>query len=319
MKRSQSQGAKSKKKSHSPNQNTERVRSVKIGKKTFTFDEKCHDTWLNSFKVLKNSSNTYLLDFNEDNIDECFLGQGGSGFVFKYKIDDNDYAIKFSINRRNRNTEVKKIDDIQKLFSLDKSSNFRITRYIEQGDTVVNIDGYTLNLYYIVMDLADGTINKLMCSYQEEGDMSKLIIQIKHLAETINVLHQSSFAHRDIKPENILLKGDLPVLADFGLSGCTKEKTIRKKGPKYWPNPEFLQACDEDLQDLDEQSDIFNLGCLYFYILTGKYPIGLIDIEQELNDIDEGLKDILIDMLKYSKDDRLKDIGDAIQVFEDAI
>jgi len=319
MKSSNSNQLKSRKKSHSPKENSDNIKSMKIGKWTYSFDENCQKEWLNEFKVLVNNDNTYLLDLKEDDLDSCFLGQGGSGFVFKYKHKHTKVAIKFSLNKKNRNAEVKKIIDIQKLFNPSMSSNYRVTQYFEQGDTIIVINGYEFKLYYIVMDLADGTINDLMCEYQEERDMSKLIGQIKHLTETMHVLHTSSFAHRDIKPENILLKGNLPVLADFGMSGCTKVKTIRRKGPKYWPNPEFLQACDKDLQDLDEQSDIFNLGCLFFYIFTGKYPIGLIDIDKELESIDKELKNILMDMLQYSKDERLKNIGDAIGVFEKVI
>ncbi|MFA6195316.1 MAG: protein kinase [Sulfurimonas sp.] len=319
MKSSNSNKTKSKKKSHSSKENSDNVKSMRIGNSTCLFDENCQEKWLNKFKVLVNNDNIYLLDIKEDNIESCFLGQGGSGFVFKYKLENTKLAIKFSLNRKNRNDEVKKITDIQNLFHPNTSPNYRVTQYIEQGDTTIIINGVEFKLYYIVMDLADGTINDLMCAYQEERNMSKLIGQIKHLTETINVLHKSSFAHRDIKPENILLKGDLPVLADFGMSGCTKVKTIRRKGPKYWPNPEFLQACDEKLQDLDEQSDIFNLGCLFFYIFTGKYPIGLIDIKQELEHIDDELKNILMDMLQYSKDERLKNIGDAINILEKVI
>lgn len=319
MKKSSTNQKKNKKKSNSPKKNTENIRSIKIGNKTCLFNENCQEQWLNKFNKLVNNDKIYLLDFNEDEIDSCLLGQGGSGFVLKYKLENTKLAIKFSLNEKNRNDEVKKIFDIQNLFQPSATPNYRITQYIEQGNTSINIKGDNFDLYYIVMDLADGTINDLMCAYQEERDMPKLIGQIKHLTETIYVLHRSSFAHRDIKPENILLKGDLPVLADFGMSGCTKVKTIRRKGPKYWPNPEFLQACDKKLQDLDEQSDIFNLGCLFFYIFTGKYPIGLIDIEKELESIDKELKKILLHMLHYSKDERLKNIGDAIEILEKAI
>lgn len=319
MKSSSRNRVKNKKQSHTKRENTTHITSIKIANINYLFDENCKEKWLNKFEFLDNADKKYILDFKEENVDSCFLGQGGSGFVFKYNIDDSQCAIKFSLNRQNRNEEVKKIMDIQRLFISDESPNFRITQFIEQGDTTIEINDNKYRLYYIVMDLADGTIKDLMCSYHQQGNTSKLIIQIKHLSETIQVLHKSAFAHRDIKPENILLKGDYLVLADFGLSGHTKEKIIRKKGPKYWPNPEFIQVCDENLQDIDEQSDIFNLGCLFFYFFTGRYPIGLIDIEKELVDINKEVKEILMDMLRYSKEDRLKNISDAIQVFAEAM
>ena len=321
MKNSLSSHKKPRKKTPLKRSNDTKVKTIKLSYKTLSFDENCADVWLNKFKNLDNGDKTYILDFEEAAVDSCFLGQGGSGFVFKYQTGGNQYAIKFLINKNDRNKEVKKIVAIQDLFKSSKSKNYRITQYIEKGDTSIQIDTKQFRLYYIVMDLADGTINELMCEYHKNGekDTSKLINQIKHLSETIQVLHESKFAHRDIKPENILLKGELPILADFGLSGCIKEQKIRKKGPKYWPNPEFVQACDKGLQDIDEQSDIFNLGCLFFYFFTGKYPIGLIDIETELSCVDETIKELLIKMLSYSKEDRLVDINDAIKILENAV
>lgn len=322
MKNSRSHNKKTRKKSRSK-KDFDRVKSIQIFKKLYYFDEDCEGTWLQEFNKLTNQEIEYYLDYDDENVESCLLGQGGSGFVLKYTNSSDKFAIKFITNKKNRDNEVKIIHEIQELFKDPISPNFRITQYISDGDISIQMDGRTLNLYYIIMDLADGTINDLMCKYHNSGeakvDPNILINQIKHLAETIHVLHSSNYAHRDIKPENILLKGDLPVLADFALSGRTDKRTIRKKGPKYWPNPEFVQACNRDLQEIDEQSDIFNLGCLFFYFFTGKYPIGLIDIDNELNYIDPSIKGLLLNMLCYSKEDRLKDINDAIEIFEHAI
>jgi len=323
MKYSRSRNTRKKKVLRRGQTGSEQVRSIRILNKNYFFDDQCSTTWLNSFSKISNNSREYILSYDENNIEDCLLGQGGSGFVLKYENNGDKFAIKFLTNKSDRNKEVKKIQDIQRLFTGSVSSDYRITQFIEEGDVSISINGRRVALYFIVMDLADGTINDLMCQYHKSEDAinnpRELIFQIKHLAETIRVLHQSNYAHRDIKPENILLKGEYPILSDFGLSGYTHQKIIRRKGPKYWPNPEFVQACDKDLQDIDEQSDIFNLGCLFFYFFTGKYPIGRIDLETELKDINPDIKNLLLSMISYSKTDRLSDINDAIEVFEHAI
>lgn len=299
------------------------LKSIWMVNSTFKFDEQCYSRWLFNFSNIFINGKEYKLDFDENEIDSCLLGQGGNGFVFRYKFSNDEFAIKFFTNKDNRNKEAIRLRKINKLFSSTKSSNYRVTRFIEDGNISLKIFGFTYNLFFIVMDLADGTIKTLMCDhFKEHGtnvETSNLLMQIKHLSETIEVLHSANFAHRDIKPENILLKGNLPILADFGLSGDCRTETIRKKGPKYWPNPEFIQACDKNLQQIDLKSDIFNLGCLFFYFFTGKYPIGNIDINNELSSLSREVQDIIVNMIMYEKSSRLNSISELIDVLDRTI
>lgn len=296
------------------------IKSIWMVNNTFRFNEKCYSEWLNKFSKIVIGEKEYELDFDENEVNSCMLGQGGNGFVFKYKYKNEEFAIKFLTNKDNRNKEVVKIKAINSLFHGEKSANYRVTRFIEEGDQSLKISGFRYNLFFIVMDLADGTIKNLMCDHFQDNvanlETSDLLMQIKHLSETIEVLHNSNFAHRDIKPENILLKGNLPILADFGLSSSCTLETIRQKGPKYWPNPEFIQACDKELQKIDTQSDIFNLGCLFFYFFTKKYPIGLVNIEDELDSLNDDIKNKIIHMINYKKEDRLENISELITVLD---
>lgn len=294
-------------------------KAIKIQDKSYYFGNSCYDKWLNKFSsICTPSGKTYTLEFDEENISSCLLGQGGNGFVLKYSCANDKYAIKFFTNKNNRDDEVTNLQTINDLFSNGLSSNFRVTKFIEEGDKSLVLFNWTCQLYYIIMDLADGTIKTLMCNHFKNHaanlEKSPLLAQIKHLSETIEVLHNADFAHRDIKPENILLKGDYPVLADFGLTSKCTSQIVRKKGPKYWPNPEFIQACDDKEQNLDLKSDIFNLGCLFFYFFTGKYPIGKIDLESELANIDCDLKTIILNMITYDKESRTNTIREFINV-----
>lgn len=294
-------------------------KTIKIQNKSYYFDDSCYEKWLNRFSSISTSSGkTYTLEFDEENISSCLLGQGGNGFVLKYSCENDKYAIKFFISKSNRDDEVTNLQTINNLFSDGLSSNFRVTKFIEEGDKSFVLFSCTHQLYYIIMDLADGTIKTLMCNHFKNHaanlETSPLLTQIKHLSETIEVLHNANFAHRDIKPENILLKGDYPVLADFGLTSKCTSKIVRKRGPKYWPNPEFIQACDDKEQNLDLKSDIFNLGCLFFYFFTGKYPIGKIDLESELANINCDLRTIILNMITYDKESRTNTIKEFINV-----
>lgn len=294
---------------HASDTSCEVLKSIKLNNHDYSFNETCITDWLFHFQEIPGE---YKLDFDEDNIDGCFLGQGGNGFVLRYTKENECFAIKFLTNKKNKNKEVNIYKQIQELYKPPYSASFRIPRYHQDGE----IDFIGITLYYIVMDSADGTFKDLLCQIHKMNDreekQEKLKFMFRYLSETLSVLHSANYIHRDIKPENILIKGEYPLLADFGMTGKQSEKCVRKKGPKYWPNPEFIEVCDDTLQIIDHKSDIFNLGCLFFYFATGKYPIGKIDLEQELRAFDTDIGNMILSMLRYEKSNRMASLSDII-------
>ena len=110
----------------------------------------------------------------------------------------------------------------------------------------------------------------------------KVLIQI---AEGLQYIHSRNLIHRDVKPENILiLSGDKPALepavikwTDFGLSKrvANRDGTIwsSKKGTEGWMAPEVDVKPEKVIAG--EKSDIFCLGCVFFFFLTPTiHPFG---------------------------------------------
>ena len=98
--------------------------------------------------------------------------------------------------------------------------------------------------------------------------------------------------HRDIKPENILVfNGDHVVVSDFGLGkridpnspdwGLTV--TGESLGTLEYVAPEQLRS----FADEDPRSDVYSLGKVLYYCLTGKVPYPEIDLD--LVDVRHGL------------------------------
>ena len=127
---------------------------------------------------------------------------------------------------------------------------------------------------HIVMELMEG------------GDLEGLMknqrltvteaVQIMHqILEGISYAHKMASVHRDLKPENILFTADgIVKITDWGIGkymaseGITK--TIETKGTFAYSAPEQFDSIEYG--KIDWQTDIFQLGILFYEMLTGIKP-----------------------------------------------
>jgi serine/threonine protein kinase len=127
----------------------------------------------------------------------------------------------------------------------------------------------------------------LVLEYVDGGDMGDLINRFGPLPEAVALTliyqvvdglseaHRLRLVHRDIKPANIFLTGDGSAkLSDFGIarkegdasSQLTLSGTVL--GSPYYMSPEQVNAND----DIDIRSDLYAIGGILCYALTGRPP-----------------------------------------------
>ncbi len=85
--------------------------------------------------------------------------------------------------------------------------------------------------------------------------------------------------HRDIKPENILFRvlpaadanveQTLPILIDFGVAAHIGEAKL-VSGSRLWMAPELQEAYERHPLAVDPAWDIYALGLILCYMLTGR-------------------------------------------------
>ncbi|MFF7773683.1 bifunctional serine/threonine-protein kinase/ABC transporter substrate-binding protein [Streptomyces tanashiensis] len=96
------------------------------------------------------------------------------------------------------------------------------------------------------------------------------------LADALDGMHAAGLVHRDVKPGNILLALDGPRLIDFGIarvSGATAlTATDAMIGTPGFLAPE--QARVAGAGEIGPAADVFSLGCVLAYALTGERPFG---------------------------------------------
>jgi Ca2+-binding EF-hand superfamily protein len=128
--------------------------------------------------------------------------------------------------------------------------------------------------YYIVLEhLEGGNLSNFLVDLGaviKESYAKELMLQV---CRGVKYLHQFGIIHRDLKPENLMLikKCSLPQIKimDFGLSKVVSfyDRTNEGYGSLCYLAPEILLK-----QGYDHKVDIWSLGVILYYLLSGYLP-----------------------------------------------
>ena len=122
------------------------------------------------------------------------------------------------------------------------------------------------------MEYVDGEDLRTILRRHGKFSPKEAIAVIEQVCRALDSAHTEGVIHRDLKPQNIMRdKHGRIVVMDFGLarslgdSGLTQTGAI--VGTLEYMSPE--QALGSTL---DQRSDIFSVGLIFYELLTGKAP-----------------------------------------------
>ncbi len=129
--------------------------------------------------------------------------------------------------------------------------------------------------YALVMELIEGP--SLETIVEEQGVLSAAeATQIGcEIARALAAVHAGGLVHRDVKPANILRgKGGRYVLTDFGLGVFlgVRDDEGRASGTPLYMSPEQVGGAE-----LDSRSDLYALGVVLYYLVSGEWPYAIED------------------------------------------
>ncbi len=126
------------------------------------------------------------------------------------------------------------------------------------------IDGQVV----IVSEYADGGSLRINSNAKANFPSKQAVEMTIGILNGLEFLHNKRIIHRDIKPANILLQGDNPRLADFGISRAMQTSSISSTiiGTDSYMSPESLRG----LRTV--QTDIWSVGVVLYQLLNGRLP-----------------------------------------------
>ena len=199
------------------------------------------------------------------------LGEGGRGAVYLAK----DRQLNRTVAIKRLLAEEKDADAAYEALlnesrALSSINNPHIVRVF---DVCQDEDGP-----YVVMEHLKGkTLHEVVANAPLlEHDFLEIAEQA---LEALIAAHQVHLLHRDIKPGNLMLTW-LPSgrfnlkLLDFGLAKFSSAPSVQTvahgqsvMGSIYFMAPEQFERAP-----LDQRTDLYSLGCVFFFALTGDYP-----------------------------------------------
>ena len=197
-------------------------------------------------------------------------------------------------------------------------------------DNIVKLIDYTTgefedygNCGFIFLENIDGdTLSDIEVLEYSNIQRYKIIEQ---LIEAIQVAHENNIIHRDINPKNIMVYNDNKIkLIDFGISkikDMVNTDTVYQFATNRYASPEVVQHSE----NATEQSDIYSLGAVIYYLFTGETPPLANEFESYIqkSGMDKTLQEIVKKMISYNLNDRYKDIfevkNDVLQFLKEII
>jgi serine/threonine-protein kinase len=140
------------------------------------------------------------------------------------------------------------------------------------------------DLAYIAMERLQGVDLRQQMAQARPPARAAVSI-VAQVAEGLAYAHAHGVVHRDIKPANImLLRGGRAKIMDFGIARLQQSDVKTQTGvllgtPKYM-SPEQLTGAN-----VDQRSDIFSLGAVFYEMLTGRTPFAGADVSQLMHSI----------------------------------
>jgi eukaryotic-like serine/threonine-protein kinase len=252
------------------------------------------------------------------------LGQGGMGAVYKATDRELNRSVAIKVIRPDLARDQAIVDRFkQELLLSHQVTHRNVIRIYDLSEA----DG----MKFITMEYVEGD-NLLTLIHQKKKFSPEETVEImQQVCRALEAAHSVGVIHRDLKPQNIMRDRTGRILVmDFGLARTLEGDGMTQSGALVG-TMEYMSPEQALGKPLDQRSDIFALGLIFYEMLTGMMPFkadstiaSLIRRTQERvspvsdhdNSIPRSLSDIVTKCLERELDLRYKTAAELLADLE---
>lgn len=240
------------------------------------------------------------------------VGKGGMGEVYRaHQLNlKRDVAIKVISQEILQDLEedpeavTNAIERLQReVQTMAQVRHPNVLQIYDYGSVKVEQKGISEQVQYIAMEYIPGNTFRYTMSEEGFDDETELLVDwlrryFLPVLDGLEAIHSHDIVHRDIKPENILMDGDTPKIADFGLA---RSQTLRAVSNSWDVRGTIPYMAPEQFADFRKASiaaDIYSIGKMLYEAISGKLdsktvPFKSVSLESPKTNLLKAMDDII--------------------------
>jgi hypothetical protein len=197
---------------------------------------------------------------------EAVAGRGGMGVVYRARQLSLDRIVALKVIA----PALMADESIRRRFQRES----RVAASIDHPHVIpIYYTGEEDGVAYIAMRHVAGDDLRTLVRREGPLDPARAARVIGQVGTALDAAHSAGLVHRDVKPANVLLgPGEHAYLTDFGLTKHVLSVAGATKSGHWVGTLDFIAPEQIRGERVDARSDVYALGCVLYYVLTGGPP-----------------------------------------------
>jgi eukaryotic-like serine/threonine-protein kinase len=194
------------------------------------------------------------------------LGQGGMGAVYRARDREVNRVVALKVIQPELAGNPSILERFKQELVLSHQVTHRnVIRIYDLGDA----DG----IKFITMEYIEGEDLRSLIAQQKRFSPEEATEIIRQVCRALEAAHAVGVIHRDLKPQNIMRdQQGRVVVMDFGLARSLDSHDGMTQTGAIVGTVEYMSPEQGLGKPLDERSDLFTVGLIFYELLTGKMP-----------------------------------------------